>query len=143
MVDTATAATDGSLSVVNARVEELDTYQEHPWRTTVWRMSYGRRSVVEGVFGRLKANKGLGGEACQAFGLTANTLAALNLVVAFNRKRTRVAKLRRQRAKKITGKRPHKGGARKPAASDRQSNNGTAGGNETPTLTEPALRAPP
>ena len=106
-------------------------------------MSYGRRSVVEGVFARLKANDGLGGEACQAFGLTANTLAALNVVVAFNRKRTRVAKLRRRRAKALTGKRPRKGGVDKPAASDRQSNNGTAGGNEALALTEPALRAPP
>ncbi len=143
MVGAPTAGPAGNLSVVNARVDELDTYQEHPWGTTVWRMSYGRRSVVEGVFGRLKANKGLGGEACKAFGLTANTLAALNAVVAFNRKRTRVAKLRRRRAKALAAEHSADSGAEKSSASDRQPSDSAAGGGESTAGTEPALRAPP
>ena len=143
MVAASTAGPAGNLSVVNARVEQLDTYQEHPWGTTVWRISYGRRSVVEGVFGRLKANKGLGGEACKAFGLAANTLAALNVGVAFNRKRARVAKLRRRRAKALASEHSADSDAKKSAASDQQPPDSPAGGGEPPTSTNPALRAPP
>ena len=73
---------------VSARLEDLDTYQEHPYGTTVWRLSYGRRSTVEGPNGKLKAAEGLGGGACQAFGLPANTMAATAAVVAYNLKLT-------------------------------------------------------
>ena len=39
-------------------------------------------------YGKLKANAGLGGEACQAFGLPANTMAATAAAVAYNLKLT-------------------------------------------------------
>lgn len=73
---------------VSARVEDLDTWQEHPFGTTVWKKSYARRPTVEGPYGKLKANAGLGGEACQAFGLPANTMAATSVAVAYNLKLT-------------------------------------------------------
>ena len=87
---------------VTARVEELDFYQEHPYGTRVWQKSYNRRNVAEAAIGKLKAKKGLGGEACQAFGITANTMAAVAAVVAYNRtkakavKRTKKAQARRK-----------------------------------------------
>lgn len=140
---TSITGTVGNLRVVNARVAELDTYQQHPWGTTVWRISYGRRSVVEGVFARLKANKGLGGEACKAFGLTANTLAALNAVVAYNRKRTRVSKLRRRRARALAAEHSADSSAAKSSASVRQPSDSPAGGGASPANADPALRAPP
>ena len=73
---------------VSARIKDLDTWQEHPFGTTVWKKSYARRPTVEGPFGKLKANAGLGGEACQAFGLPANTIAATSAAVAYNLKLT-------------------------------------------------------
>ena len=73
---------------VSARIKELDTWQEHPYGTTVWNKSYFRRPTVEGPYGKLKAKAGLGGEACQAFGLPANTMAATAAAVAYNLKLT-------------------------------------------------------
>ena len=69
---------------VSALVEDLDLHQEHPYGTTVWKKSYNRRPTVEGPYGKLKSNAGLGGEACQAFGLPANTIAATAAAVAYN-----------------------------------------------------------
>lgn len=71
---------------VSARIKDLDTWQEHPFGTTVWKKSYARRPTVEGPYGKLKAKAGLGGEACQAFGLPANTIAATAAAVAYNLK---------------------------------------------------------
>ena len=73
---------------VSALVEDLDLHQEHPYGTTVWKKSYNRRPTVEGPYGKLKSNAGLGGEACQAFGLPANTIAATAAAVAYNLKLT-------------------------------------------------------
>ena len=73
---------------VSARIKDLDTWQEHPYGTTVWKKSYARRPTVEGPYGKLKAKAGLGGEACQAFGLPANTIAATAAAVAYNVKLT-------------------------------------------------------
>ena len=73
---------------VSARIKELDTWQEHPHGTTVWNKSYDRRPTVEGPYGKLKAKAGLGGEACQAFGLPANTMAATAAAAAYNLKLT-------------------------------------------------------
>ncbi len=73
---------------VSARIKDLDTWQEHPFGTTVWKKSYARRPTVEGPYGKLKAKAGLGGEACQAFGLPAHTMAATSVAVAYNLKRT-------------------------------------------------------
>ena len=73
---------------VSAPVKDLDLYQEHPYGTTVWKKSYNRRPTVEGPYGKLKSNAGLGGEACQAFGLPANTMAATAVAVAYNLKLT-------------------------------------------------------
>ncbi len=73
---------------VSARIKDLDTWQEHPYGTTVWKKSYNRRPTVEGPYGKLKSNAGLGGEACQAFGLPANTIAATAAAVAYNLKLT-------------------------------------------------------
>ena len=73
---------------VSALVKDLDLYQEHPYGTTVWKKSYNRRPTVEGPYGKLKAKAGLGGEACQAFGLPANTIAATAAAVAYNLKLT-------------------------------------------------------
>ena len=50
----------------------------------MWKKSYNRRPTVEGPYGKLKSNAGLGGEACQAFGLPANTIAATAAAVAYN-----------------------------------------------------------
>ena len=69
---------------VSALVEDLDLHQEHPYGTTVWKKSYNRRPTVEGPYGKLKSKAGLGGEACQAFGLPANTIAATAAAVAYN-----------------------------------------------------------
>ena len=41
---------------------------------------------MEGPFGKLKSDDGLGGGACQAFGTAANTIAATAAIVAYNLK---------------------------------------------------------
>ena len=150
LVAVPTTPAGSDLRVVNARVEELDTYQEHPWGTPVWKKSYGRRNVVEGSNGKAKANKGLGGESCQAFGLAANTLAALFVVIAYNRKLTRTVKVvrrvlkrRRQRANALSNKCRAHSGANAGATSCEQSNDSTAGASAPPTGTDSTLRAPP
>ena len=91
---------------VTARVEELDFYQEHPYGTRVWQKSYNRRNVAEAAIGKLKAKKGLGGEACQAFGITANTMAAVAAVVAYNRTKAKAVKRKKkaQARRKATAK---------------------------------------
>ena len=98
---------------VSARLEDLDLYQEHPYGTTVWRLSYGRRPTVEGPYGKLKASAGLGGEACQAFGLAANTIAATAAVVTYNLK--------------LTVRNNRTNGSDNPAGNDTNSDNDTAG----------------
>ena len=150
LVAVPTTPAGSDLRVVNARVEELDTYQEHPWGTPVWKMSYGRRNVVEGANGKVKANKGLGGESCQAFGLAANTLAALFVVIAYNRKLTRTVKVvrrvlkrRTQRANALSNKCRAHSGANAGATSCEQSNDSAAGASAPPTGTDSTLRAPP
>ncbi len=60
--------------------------QEHPYGTTVWKNSYARRHAVEPVFGRIKSDKGLGGEACKALGHAPNMMAAIATVVVYNLK---------------------------------------------------------
>lgn len=77
---------------VTARLKDLDHYQEHPWGTPVGVASYHRRSVVESVVGRLTVKEKRGGERCEALGLTANTMAAVARVVAYNRKKRQAVK---------------------------------------------------
>ncbi len=81
---------------VTARCEDLDFYQEHPYGTPVWVASYHRRSVVESVNARLTVKEKRGGERCEALGITANTMAAVARVVAYNRKKCSAVK-RQQR----------------------------------------------
>ena len=68
----------------------------------MWWKSYHRRSVVESVIGKLK-DLGLGGKACKAFGLAANTLAAVATIVTYNKLLTdkRKLKKRKKKAKKL------------------------------------------
>ena len=89
---------------VTVRVEELDFYQEHPYGTPVWQESYNRGNVAESAIGKIKAKKGLGGEACQVFGITADTMAAVAAVVAYNRTKAKAVK----RNKKARRKAPDK-----------------------------------
>ena len=77
---------------VTARRKDLDYFQEHPYGTPVWVASYHRRSVVESVVGRLTVKEERGGERCEALGLTANTMAAVARVVAYNRKKSQAVK---------------------------------------------------
>ncbi len=87
---------------VSAYIDELDFYQDHPHGTPVWWKSYHRRSVVEIVIGKLK-RLGLDNDACLAFGLAANTLAAVATIINYNKRLTAKQKLkkRRQKAKKL------------------------------------------
>ena len=87
----------GDAAKVNALVEDLDFFQDHPYGTRVWWKSYHRHSVVESVIGKLK-KIGLGSGDCQSLGLAANTLAAVAVVVTYNRKR-RAADKRKKRRK--------------------------------------------
>ena len=89
---------------VSAYLDELDFHQKHPYGTPVWWKSYHRRSVVETVIGKLKDHGlGLGGKACKAFGLAANTLAAAAAIVTYNTLLT--AKRKRKKRKKKAKKR--------------------------------------
>ena len=87
---------------VSAYIDELDFYQDHPYGTPVWWKSYHRRSTVESVIGKLK-DLGLGDNACKAFGLAANTLAAVAIIVTYNKLLTdkRKHKKRKKKAKKL------------------------------------------
>lgn len=71
---------------VSATLDDLDQWQEHPGGTTVWKKAYGRRPAVEPIFGRIKEDKGLGGEACKALGHAPNMMAAIAAVVVYNLK---------------------------------------------------------
>ena len=72
-------------ATVTARVEELDGWQPHPWGTGAWHDVYhAARNAVERVNGMLKDKQGLKRGTCQAFGLTANTLSALALIICHN-----------------------------------------------------------
>lgn len=83
---------------VTARLDsaDMDFYQQHPYGTPVWQASYSRRNRAESVIGKLKDKNRLGGEACKALGLAANTLAAVAVVVAYNRKLARSQKRKRR-----------------------------------------------
>ena len=72
-------------ATVTASVEELDWWQPHPWGTRAWAAVYhAARNAVERVNSMLKDKEGLKRGTCQVFGLTANTLSALALIVCHN-----------------------------------------------------------
>ena len=72
-------------ATVTASVEELDWWQPHPWGTRAWAAVYhAARNAVERVNSMLKDKEGLKRGTCQVFGVTANTLSALGLVVCNN-----------------------------------------------------------
>ena len=72
-------------ATVTPSLEELDWWQPHPWGTRAWAGVYhAARNAVERVNSMLKDKEGLKRGTCQAFGLTANTLYALALIVCHN-----------------------------------------------------------
>ena len=128
-------ADSGESAKVNALVEDLDFFQDHPHGTPVWYKSYHRRSTVESVIGKLK-KLGLGIGDCQAFGLTANTLAAVAVVVVYNRRRAAADK--RKKRKKL-----RKRAAARRAAATSQTASPDPGARTPGADGDAPLRAPP
>ena len=72
-------------ATVTAQVDELDLWQPHPWGTRAWHDVYHTaRNAVERVNGMLKGKAALKRGTCQAFGIAANSLYALALIVCHN-----------------------------------------------------------
>jgi hypothetical protein len=68
---------------ITLALDQLDDYQELPYGTHAWALSYGRRNLVENTNGLLAAD-GLQRSAVAAFGDAARGLAALDIAVAHN-----------------------------------------------------------
>ena len=71
-------------SMANVPVDELDSYQKHPYGTPAWQKSYSRRNQVENTNSILRNKGGLKDGWCRAFGLAAHTLGNLALTIAYN-----------------------------------------------------------
>jgi hypothetical protein len=69
---------------VTVPIEKLDDYQDLPYGTHAWAMSYSRRNRVECLNKVLKADEGLSRSLVYAFGADAHALAGVMLSVAHN-----------------------------------------------------------
>ena len=77
----------GKRTIVAHR-EDLDQWQRLPYGTRAWGSVYhGGRGTIESVNSQLRDRKGLSHGECRAFGLDANTMRALGLVVCHNLKK--------------------------------------------------------
>ena len=74
-----------SRATIVPELEDTDQWQRLPFGTRAWHAAYhGARSTVESVNSQLRDMKGLSHGGCRAFGLAANTMRALAVVVCHN-----------------------------------------------------------
>ena len=76
---------------VTIPVENLDYYQRHPYGTTAWEQSYGRRNQIENLNGILKDKNGLSDGWCRAFRNEPRFIGAVMLGVAHMMRENRQA----------------------------------------------------
>ena len=77
-----------SRATIVPELDDTDQWQRLPYGTRSWRAAYhGARSAVESVNSQLRDMKGLSHGGCRAFGLAANTMRALAVVVCHNLKK--------------------------------------------------------
>ena len=77
----------GNRTIV-AQLEDLDQWQRLPYGTRAWHAAYhGGRGTIESVNSQLRDRKGLAHGTCRAFGLAANTMRALGVVLSHNLKK--------------------------------------------------------
>ena len=77
-----------SRATIVPELEDTDQWQRLPFGTRAWKTAYqGARSTVESVNSQLRDRKGLAHGGCRAFGLAANTMRALAVVVSHNLKK--------------------------------------------------------
>ena len=62
-------------------ITRLDDWQETPYGTHAWALSYGRRNIVEGVFSQLQ-RRGFDRESVLSFGVESHGVGAVFLAVA-------------------------------------------------------------
>lgn len=74
---------------VTIDLELLDKYQNTPYGTKAWFLSYGRRNQVENANKELRRTSGLHDESCVKFGLIAHIIASAAAVCAYNIRQAR------------------------------------------------------
>lgn len=74
---------------ITISLELLDKYQNTPFGTDAWYLSYGRRNQVENANKELRRTSGLNDESCVKFGLTAHIIASAAAVCAYNIRQAR------------------------------------------------------
>jgi len=83
---------------VTISLELLDKYQDTPYGTAAWFLSYGRRNQVENANKELRRTSGLHDESCVKFGLIAHVIASVAAVCAYNIRQARKYRRQQERA---------------------------------------------
>ncbi|WP_419865380.1 hypothetical protein [Candidatus Poriferisodalis sp.] len=83
---------------VTISLELLDKYQDTPYGTAAWFLSYGRRNQVENANKELRRTSGLHDESCVKFGLVAHIIASAAAVCAYNIRQARKHRKQQEKA---------------------------------------------